>query len=446
MNKKEEEVLKQLRAIKQRAEIDLQIKPGYENYEVKNVKYYGKVNLTKKETGEQESFDLHIIEVSEIGDNTGNLEQIYYLNGQEIDFTELLINYESPEPIKDVVDKAEENKQKPENEKDKELDIQDLNQLEKKKEKEDGISNEKTKKIDEKEKRKNDLTGAKPKYVFQTIDIDKAYIDNWTTLRKGFELPVGVEKIAIATPLQKDENIISSDMTIYMLDSKGKILENVNGKTIRDYLEIDDATGNNPMYDDNTKLELEKYAEKNKGQTMRRFKSIKNPDLYLSAEQKKIGQYVEVYAGTRTRNGNDPVEIQLETDNVEIQTSFEMQKIISGYKGVYQKENIDKEADFHEAHGDDVSKIAKENADGNRLTRTNCDDDFIPNTKITWEQLSKLLKDKDIDELKKDFFDSFNGKNEKEIILKMQEENKKEISGENDREFFREGPWDSAKH
>ena len=75
-------------------------------------------------------------------------------------------------------------------------------------------------------------------------------------------MPSGVEKIAIANPMQKDDNILSSGMTIYMLDNRGNILESVNGKTIRDFLEIDDATGNNPMYDDNTKLELEKYAEK----------------------------------------------------------------------------------------------------------------------------------------------------------------------------------------
>ena len=402
MNKKDEEILEQLKELKQKAEIELEAKPGYENYRVKNVKYYGKVNLVKRETGNIESFDLHVIEVADQEDKTGNVEQIYYLNGQEIDFMELLREYESPEPIKDLIDKAEENKQKPKEEQDEKLEIKDLNELEGKKEKETEIETEKKK--DKKEEGKNNLTGAKPKYVFQTIDIDKAYVDNWTTVRKGFDLPAGVEKIAIASPVQKDENVLSSNMTIYMLDGQGRILENVNGKTIRDFLEIDDATGNNPMYDDNTKLELEQYAEKNKGQTMKRFKSKENPDLYLSAEQKEVGQYVEVYAGKRTRNGNDPVEVQLETDNVDIQTSLEMQKIMSGYKGIYQKEQIDEEADRQEAHEDDETKIAKENADGNKLTIENCEDNFIPNTKVTWEQLSKSLGDKDTDSLKREFF------------------------------------------
>lgn len=386
MNKVKEEMLQKLREVKQTAQLDLQEKPGYENYEVKNVKYYGKVELVNKITGKKESFDLHVIEVAE--NETAELEIIYYLNGQEIDFAELLRNYESPEPIKDVVDKAEESKQKPESKQDKELEIQDLNELEEEKEKEEGADYS-LKEDEKEEKSKNDLTGKKPQYVFQTIDVDKAYVDNWTTFRKGFRIPAGVEKIAIAYPMQKDDHILSSTMTVYMLDNRGRILENVNGKTIRDFLKIDDATGHNPMYDDNTKLELDEYAEKNKGQTMRRFRSKQNPDLYLSAEQKKTGGYVEVYAGKKTRNGNDPVEVQLETDNVGIQTSLEMQKIMSGRKGIYQEENIDKEADIHEAHGDDEMKIAKENADGNKATRVECDSPFIPGTDKTWEELSE---------------------------------------------------------
>lgn len=387
MNKEKEEMLEKLRNVKQTAEIDLQEKPGYENYEVRNVKYYGKVELINKRTGEKEGFDLHVIEVAD--KNIGEIEPIYYLNGKEIDFAELLRDYESPEPIKDLVDRAEENKEKPEKEQDKELKIEDLNELEKENEQEKkGETKNVNKKKDEKEESKNDLTGKKPKYVIQTIDIDKAYIDNWTTVSKGFDLPPEVKYIAIASPMQKDDNILSSNMTMYMLDNRGNILENVNGKTIKNFFEIDDATGNNPMYDDNTKLELEKYAEKNKGQTMRRFKSKQNPDLYLSAEQKKVGQYVEVYAGRRTRNGNDPVEVQLETDNVEVQTSLEMQKIVSGYKGIYNKEDIDKEVDIHEAHGDDKMNIAKENADGKRTTIEICESSIIPGTDKTWEELS----------------------------------------------------------
>ena len=128
MNKNDEEVLKQLRELRQKAKMDLETKPGYENYEVKNVKYYGKVNLVRRETGTLESFDLHVIEVADKENKTGYVEQVYYLNGQEIDFTELIREYESPEPIKDVVDKAEENKKKPKEQQDEKLEIKDLNE------------------------------------------------------------------------------------------------------------------------------------------------------------------------------------------------------------------------------------------------------------------------------------------------------------------------------
>lgn len=383
MDKKKEESLEQLRIIKQTAETDLKERPGYENCKVTNVIHYTKkVELVNKKTKQKEEFDLCVVEVVD-PDKPGQTMNMYYLNGVEVDFADLLIEYESPEPIKDVVDKTKENKAKPKEEQDAELATEDLTELEAEKEKEEGKAKGKSK-----EETKNDLTGKKPQYVIQTIDIDKAYVDNWATVRRGFNLPSGVEKIAIATPMQKDDHVLPGGITMYMLDVRGNIVESVNGKTIRDYFEIDDATGINPMYDDNTKLELEEHAEKNKGMTMRRFRSTQNPDLYISAEQKKVGQYVEVYAGRRTMDGNDPVEVQLETDNVEIQTSLEMQKIVSGYKGEYNVEDIDKEADIHEKHGDDESKIAKLNADGERHTRESCEGALIPGTDKTWEQLS----------------------------------------------------------
>lgn len=448
MNKEKTEKLEKLQEIKLKAETDLKNNHiGYENCIVKNVIHYNKkVELINKQTKQKEEFDLCVAVVED--PETKRITNMYYLNGEEVDFTELLMQYESPEPIKDVVDKTKENEEKAEKEQDKELVKDDLNELENEKQQEEKEGKNKE------DKTKNDLTGTKPKYVLQTIDIDKAYVDNWTTVRKGFELPAGVEKIAIATPMQKDDHILQGGITMYMLDARGNILENVNGKTIKDYFEIDDATGINPMYDDNTKLELQEHAEKNKGMTMRRFKSKQNPELYLSAEQKEVGQYVEVYAGKRTRNGNDPVEVQLETNNVGIQTSLEMQQIISGYKGEYNVENIDKEADIHEAHGDDEMKIAKENADGIKHTKEICESPYVPDTEITWEQLSKLLGNKNIEALQVEFLKEYNGNNSEKIILEMQEEygeeekkveepiEEKEIEDE----YEGRVPWDSTKH
>ena len=145
-------------------------------------------------------------------------------------------------------------------------------------------------------------------------------------------------------------------------------------------------------------------------------------DLYLSIEQKEIGGYHEVYAGGKTRDGNDSVEIQLETRNVEIQTDLEMQKIISGRKGIYNKEEMDKEAELHSEHGDDEEKMPIENVDGDAHTRVACDSPYVPDTEITWEQFSKLLGKEDIEEIIEEFFEQYNGKNGHELILRMQAE------------------------
>ena len=118
--------------------------------------------------------------------------------------------------------------------------------------------------------------------------------------------------------------------------------------------------------------------------TMKRFKAkgINDNNFYLSIEQKEVGGYAELYAGGKTHDGNDPVEVQLETDNVGIQTDLEMQEIMNDRRGVHNKDNIDKEADMHEEHGDDTDKIKKENADGNDATF-----EFCENEK-DWEKLA----------------------------------------------------------
>lgn len=449
MNKEKEEMLEKLREIKQTAELDLQEKPGYENYEVKNVKYYGKVELMNKRTGEKESFDLHVIEVAD--KNIGEIELFYYLNGKEIDFAELLRDYESPEPIKDLVDRAEENKEKPEKEQDKKLKIEDLNELEEEKQQEEkGETKNKDKKKDEKEESKNDLTGKKPKGVVQRIDPNKAYVNSVETVSNAYEIPSDVDELVIADTQAGDENALSDNKTIYMLDKDDKIIGESNGKKINELFEYDDSTGNNPMYDDNTKIELAGHAEKNKGQTMARFKSKENPDLYLSAEQKKWGNYAQVYAEQKTRDGNDAVGIELEVDNSAIQTDLEKQKIMGYGSGDYKKEYVDEEADMHEEHGDNEMNIAIANADGNELTRETCDNPFVPDTNITWEQFSKSVGDKDINELMKEFFEKYDGNNGQELILKIQSDYKEqkdiEQKSENEKEEdlgrFREGPWD----
>ena len=389
MDKNKEKVLEKLNNVKNIAQADLEAN-NFENYIVDNVIHYNtKVELINKQTNKKEEFELYIVITENTKPEKGEdpIFEIEYLEDKEgklFTIADLIKEYEGFENIKDVIDKTKENEEKPEEEQEEELKKDNLKDLEEEKELEDNEQKDK-----EEEEKDSEDKKIKPKYVIQSIDVDKTYIDNWTTVRRGFDIPQGVKEIAIAKPMQKDENILSSSMTIYMLDANGNIIEEANNKTIEDIFEIDEATGKNPIQDDNTKLELDGYAERNKGQTMRRFKSKNDPDLYLSAEQKKVGDYAEVYAGKKTMDGNDSVEVQLETRNVEIQTSLEMQKIVSGYKGIYNKENIDKEVDMHEEHGDDMDKLEVENADGKENTVILCESPYIPGTEKTWEELSE---------------------------------------------------------
>ena len=241
---------------------------------------------------------------------------------------------------------------------------------------------ESLKKVEEDERASEEETDKgevrqKPQNVVQYIDVDKAYVDDKTTFRQAYGIPYGVEELAIRPTDSKDENPLSSDLTMDMVDKKGNTVEKVKqGKkeiTINDLFRVDEATGNNPMYDDNTKLELEGHVEKNKSQTMGRFVSKTNNELYLSVEQKKVGDYPEIYSGRKTKDGNDPVEIQLETRNEPIQTSLEMQKINRKARGDHSADNIDKEADLHKEHGDEIDSIAIENADGREDTHEVCE-------------------------------------------------------------------------
>lgn len=386
---KKETIIEKLKTVEQTAKKDIKKNhPGYEKCKIKNVIHYNKpVELVNRKNGKKDKFDLCVALAED--PETGEIWEMYYLDGEEVDFTELMRQYESAIPIKDVIDETEENKEKPEEEQDEELVSEELNEPEET-DKKRNENNRNEKEDEEKEDDDIGLTGKKIKYAIQTIDVNNTYLDNKTTISRAFHLPPEVKHIAIAKPMQEDENILSSDMTMYMLDERGCVIEDIDGKNIDDFFEIDRATGKNPISDENTKFELDGYAERNESHTMRRFKSKENPNLYLSVEQKKIGDYAQVYAGRKTMDGNDPVEVQLETRNMGIQTSLEMQKIVSGYKGIYNKENIDKEVDEYEASGKDTSRIPIENADGkqqnNNIPTYN---PYVPGTEMTWEELAE---------------------------------------------------------
>lgn len=445
MNKEKAILLAKMQELKDKRESEI----SNQELDIKivDVKYLGKIKWIDEqdESRVEKEKDIFMI----IEDRNGSMVYKYYDENMEMIAAQMSLD-NNLLPNKKFLSKEDKSFLK---------DIEDLDKvgesledLKREKEKEEkGKTKNADKKKDTKEERKNDLTGKKTKGIVQRIDPNKAYVNSVETVSNAYGISSDVDELVIADTQAGDENALSDNKTIYMLDKDDKIIEKSNGKKINELFEYDDSTGKNPMYDDNTKIELAGHAERNKGQTMARFRSKENPDLYLSAEQKKWGNYAQVYAEQKTRDGNDAVGIELETDNSAIQTDLEKQKIMGYGSGDYKKEYVDEEADMHdEEHGDDEMNIAIANADGNELTREMCDNPFVPDTNITWEQFSKSIGDKDINELMKEFFEQYNGNNGQELILKIQSDYKEQkdiektskIEKEEDLDRFREGPWE----
>lgn len=370
----DEELLQQLREIRDTAQTDLAVRNGYENYKVSNVIHYNKdVELIAIETEEIQYLDLDVVIAEDM--ETGEIIEIYYLDGEEADIIELDSKYESSLPIIELINDTKENLKLDADKQDEELikielvdleekELEKYEELKEEKELEENLEEENDKE-DEQEKdeeeNENSLTGIKPRYMLQTIDVDKTYFDNKTTIRKAFNIPAGVQSLAIAKPELGDKNALSKDLTLYMLDGNGKIVENAGGVKINNLFEIDAATGKNPDDDKNTKYDLRGYAKRDLSHTLMRFHSKENPNSYLSTEP---GKYAKVYAGRKNREGNEPIEVELETRNVGMQNSLEMQEVVAGYKGVKNTARINQEVDEYEEQGNDLSRIEKENADG----------------------------------------------------------------------------------
>lgn len=402
-----DELLQQLREMKEQVQRDLELREGYQEYKAINVVHYNKdAELISLENGEIEYLDLDVVIAED--PNTKEIIEIYLLDGKEANILELNTKYESALPIIKLINDTKENLKLSPDKQDEELIKVELVDLEERKlgkdekvqddekedkeikdeKEEDETEKENKKEEKEEEKQKKSLTGIKPKYLVQTIDVDKTYVDDRTTVRRAFKIPEPVQHLAIAKPMQEDENVLATDMTLYMLDSSSRVIENVDGKTIKDFFEPDDATGKNPREEENAKFELDGYAERNKNHTMRRFTSKENSNMHLSVEQKTIADYNQVYAGRKTMNGNDTVEVQLETRNIPVQTSLEMQKIAAGYKGLRNTNDISEEVDKDEAEGKDIKNIKKENADGKENQDERLKSPYIPGTEITWEELA----------------------------------------------------------
>lgn len=468
MNKEKEEMLEKLNRVKQTAENYL-AENKFDNYIVKNVVRYNKeIQLTEKksEDNKAKSFHLYVVELEntdpelEGEDLLTELEYLEDEQGNLYTISDLIQEYEGFENIKDVVDKTKENEEKPEEEQDEELKEDSLEELESEKEKEECAEvieedEENIKSIAEIEQ-EEDTKKLESMNHLQEIDADTK-VNYYKDMEKALGLK-GVQKFVIvysedAVKLSETQEQNSSRYSMIAVMDDGSMLN------LDDRLEEIKSEGKNSIEGRIQTDADEKTRVENNPASMYRIKGS-NSDETFSFENGEYGE-IKAYYGNMTRNeGTTFVGTQIETNNV-LPTSKELREQASDRAGQYYADYKKEETEKHLEHGDD--EIAIENSDG-RPTTIACESPYVPDTQITWEQFSKLLGDKDIKDLSKEFFEQYDGNNGQELVLRMQAEYKEKESkdlevtdgtfGEDDdgaggtqgMARFREGPWDSVKH
>lgn len=434
MNKEKEAMLERLKNVKQTSESYLK-ENNFENYVVKNVIHYNKkVQLVNKETNKKEEFDLYAV----IAENTNpekdgekifELEYLEDKEGKVFTISDLIKEYEGFENIKDVVDKTKENEEKPEEEQDKELKKDNLEELEAEKDQEE---KGKTKNSDKEKDDKEEITlkkKKKPSYVIERVNPDKAKMDYWQTVKQACGLPPKVETLAFAYPVSSEDKVDYANITVYMLDKDGYIIDDLD---VDDYFEFDSTTGNNPMQDNVVRHE----EDENKGKTQldshntmtRLFaKNSSNRNTYISLEQKNnFGDYNDINAGRKAVAGTQNVEKQLETDRVRVWDS-EREKLIKSNAGKYNINDIFDEAKKHKEHGEEYTDI--ENADGEETTIEICESSIIPGTDKTWEELSEQTGE-GVTKLQERFKREFEKGKKPEVIIEEIEDDYEMINRE----------------
>lgn len=126
MERENEDVLEKMKNVKTTVEKDISESEENNNEVVQNVKYYGTIELTRRDDGEKESFELYTVEIYDY--EKDEIQTKIYLDGQEVDMGEIMRTYEDINPIKDAINKAKEQEEKGE-----ETQTKNLNKMEQEK-------------------------------------------------------------------------------------------------------------------------------------------------------------------------------------------------------------------------------------------------------------------------------------------------------------------------
>lgn len=422
MDKEREEILEKLNYIKRKAENDLKNNhPGYENYVIKTVIHYNKkIELTNRQTKEKEKFDLCIAKAQD--PETKEIIDIYYLNDEEVDISELMIEYESPEPIKDVVDKTRENDQRPSKQKDKQYEKQDLEELEKE-------TNEKEEKNEKEPTFRTDTSGA------TSLDqmIDGVTLRNLLNLDGEYEYIKPVN----ATQLNKFGAQISSQQGIVAIKNNGecKILS-------EDVIRADRQEGNN-SFDKDLNIGNDGNVEYKSNTTS--YQIVNRPNYYISVSydsgENEIGTTnKEIKISKRSgREGEEEVEFELQKKGAAEYEESDARKLRQENEdGIGKSDEIIKKQEKHEKNGCENDRVENiDNYENNNIHEHINENDLIPGTDTTWKEFANMCgyRGKDgIEKAQKEFMnykEDYPDTDNKEIIEEIQEEIENEMPGPN---------------
>lgn len=368
-----EEMLKRLKVIEAMEVEKLEDNGLSDNVQIDNVKYLGNAALVQDIDGKKEQIEINVYAVIEdktikyySDDMCLGIETVNVGNGEPaiIPSPEYLRMYEKDNPIKDVINNLKIREREEQQKLKEERTTVSLNELEEEEKKEqDGTKASKKESKDEKDvpRRKR-----KPSHVIEAINPDKAKMDYWQTIKQAFGLPPQVATLAFAYPVSSEDKVDYANITIYMLDKDGYIIDDLK---VDDYFEFDTATGNNPMQDKTVRLEEDENNGKvqtEENRTMIRLKSKKNPDSnsYISLEQiNTLGDYNDINAGSKVKGSINNIEKQLETDHVRVWDS-ESEKTRRGNAGEYKGREIYEEIQSHKEHNAEEQYVDDLDADG----------------------------------------------------------------------------------